>query len=79
MRKYTPLKDKLKEDVEFLKIIHQQLDENYGSHEWNLSDYNKIELERITGLESHDWEESDLAHFIDGMQRVLHLQEVYDV
>jgi len=35
-------------------------------------------LYKITGIEQHDWDENNLAHFIDGMQRALHLLEVYE-
>jgi len=69
---------KLKKDIEFLKVIHQQLEDNYSDDEWELSDYNEVELYRITGMEEHDWDENVLAHYIDGMQRALHLIEVYD-
>jgi len=69
--------EKLKEDIAFLKVIHQQLEEYYNDTEWAISSYDEIELERITGLIQHDWDDNNLAHFIDGMQRAIRLKEIY--
>ena len=69
---------KLKQDIERLKEIHQELEEHYFDDEWDLCDFHKDELYRITGMEEHDWDENVLAHYIDGMQRAIHLKEVYD-
>jgi len=46
--------------------------------EWDLCDDDYNQLYKITGLEQHDWDEGNLAHFIDGMQRALHLIDVYE-
>ena len=69
---------KLKQDIERLKEIHQELEEHYFDDEWDLCDFHKDELYRITGREEHDWDENVLAYYIDGMQRAIHLKEVYD-
>ncbi len=69
---------KLKKDIEMLKEIHQELEDNYDNFEWDLCEHHKEELSRITGLEEHNWDDGSLAHFIDGMQRALHLKEVYE-
>ena len=66
----------LNKDIEMLKTICQELEDNGANDEWDLCDLHKLELFRITGFEDHDWNEDNLAHFIDGMQRALHLIEV---
>lgn len=65
-------------DINILKDICTRLEDNYFDDEWNLSEHEEDELYRITGFEEHDWDDSNLAHFIDGMQRTLHLLQVYD-
>ena len=64
---------KLKNDIEILKGICINLEQNYFDEEWTLSDYEYDDLYRITGMEEHDWDENTLSHYIDGMQRVLQL------
>ena len=68
----------LKKDIEMLKTIHQELEDNSDDDKWDLCDFHREELWRITEFEDHDWDDCNLAHFIDGMQRALHLKEVYD-
>ena len=68
----------LKKDIEVLKEIHQRLEENYDDDEWDLSEHEYVELSKITGYDDHDWDDGSLAHFIDGMQRTLHLLEIYN-
>lgn len=68
----------IKKDIEMLKTIHQELEDNFDDDEWDLCDFHREELRRITGLEDHDWDDCNLAHFIDGMQRALHFKEVYE-
>jgi len=70
--------NKIEKDIYTLKLICQELENNYDNSEWDLSNYHKDELFRITGLEEHDWDESNLAHFIDGIQRAIHLIGVYN-
>jgi len=64
---------KIIQDITILKLIHLELEENNSDNEWDLCDGHKEQLEEITGLEQHDWDENNLAHFIDGMQRTLQL------
>ena len=71
------MKTKLLKDIEMLKQICQELENNYSDDEWDLCEFHQQELYRITGFEQHDWDDCNLAHFIDGMQRALHLHEVY--
>ena len=73
MDKMKTVKDKLCEDIEILKTICQELEENSEDMEWDLCNFHRVELNRITGLEDHDWDDCNLAHFIDGMQRTLKL------
>lgn len=61
---------KLKQDIERLKEIHQELEEHCND-KWELCDFHKDELHRITGKEEHDWDGNVLAHYIDGMQRAI--------
>lgn len=69
--------DRLQKDIEFLKGIYERLKENYDDDEWDLSEHERIELYRITNLEDHDWDDSNIAYYIDGMQRTLFLQLLY--
>ena len=68
----------LKEDIDYLKEIHRALEDNYDDEDWVLRPSEEEKLYRITGLDVHDWDESSLAHFIDGMQRAEHLLEIYE-
>lgn len=65
-------------DIKKLKEICDELKEKYDDSEWDLCDDDYNQLYKITGLEQHDWDEGNLAHFIDGMQRALHLIDVYE-
>ena len=66
----------LNKDIEMLKTICQELEDNEANDEWDLCDLHRLELSRITGFEDYDWDKDNLAYFIDGMQRALHLIEV---
>ncbi len=66
----------LNDDIKMLKDICNELEEHFFDDEWDLCDFHKDELWRITGIQEHDWDDSNLAHYIDGMQRVIHLFEV---
>ncbi len=69
---------KFAKNIKTLKSICQRLEDNYDDDEFSLSEHEEEELYKITGIEQHDWDENNLAHFIDGMQRALHLLEVYE-
>ena len=49
-------KNNLKNDIERLKEIHKELSENYDDDEWDLCEFHKEELYRITDIEEHDWD-----------------------
>ena len=68
--------EQIKQDIEILKVICERLKDNYWDDEWDLSEDECDELYRITGIEVHDWDDDNLAHFIDGMQRAIHLMEI---
>lgn len=68
----------LKQDIERLKEIHRELEENYFDDEWDLCQFHKDELYRITGIEENDWDNNVLGYYIDGMQRSIHLREFYE-
>ena len=72
------MKTKLKQDIEKLKEICKELEEHCFDDTWDLCEFHKEELYRITGIEEHDWDESNLAHYIDGMQRATHLNDIYE-
>ena len=61
----------IRKDIAKLKEICEQLRDNYDDCEWDLCESDEDELYRITGFEQHDWDENNLAHFIDGMQCAL--------
>ena len=70
--------EKLRQDIEVLKDIHTEFEANYDDSEWDLCNFHKSELYRITGMEAHDLDESNLSHYITGMERELQLKEIYD-
>ena len=67
----------VKQDINILKEICEELSEHYSDDGWDLCEFHKEELYRITGLEEHHWDEDNLAHYIDGMQRAIYLREVF--
>ena len=70
------IRKKLEVMIDTLKAIHEEIEEHYFDDEWDLSDEQYDILYRITGYEEHDWDDSNLAHFIDGMERAIHLIEI---
>lgn len=71
-------KNNLESDIEILKEIFKKLEDIY-IEEGELSNYELLELHRITGFDfGYDWDNDDIKYFIDGMQRALHLQSMYD-
>ena len=67
----------IKKDIKILKEIHGELEQNYFDDGWDLCNHDKKELSRITGFQALEWEDGNLAYFIDGMQRGLHLIKEY--
>lgn len=69
--------DNLKEDIKTLSNIWVELQDNYSDPEWDLSDFQKSELYRITGMEDHDWDDCNLGYYIEGMERAISLMKLY--
>ena len=71
-------KERINKDIQILKNICEQIEEHYLDDDWDLTEHEDEELYRITGIEQHDWDDSNLAHYIYGMQRAIHLIECYN-
>ena len=65
--------NKIRQDIERLKEIQKEIETHYSDDEWDLCEFHKEELYRITNLEDYDWDENNLSHYISGMQRALQI------
>ena len=72
--------EKLSQDINDLIKIHSILEEAWDSEDYEPDEWACETIYRITGDEqaANTWGEDDLKYFIGGMQRALHLLEVYD-
>lgn len=70
--------NKLNKDIQILGDIFKELVTHYSDNDWDLCDFHKDELYRITGIEEHDWDENNLTHYIDGMRRAIKLLRDYN-
>jgi len=71
-------KQRLNEDIEKLKRMQEQLDKHSFDEFWKPTESDQEEFYRIVGSVYENFDYETLYHYIDGMERALHLKEIYD-